>query len=125
MNDNADRFITITTFVSPLEAEASQLGLEAEGIPAMLQDANTIQMDPLLGVAIGDVKLQVPQSQAGLAIDLLEQIRTKRIERSKLRDDAPTKDRCLACDAEMPENQEACPNCGWSWMVNQHIRRGP
>lgn len=118
MNHNADPFVTLTTFVNPLEAEATRLGLEAEGIVAMLQDANIIQMDPLLGVAVGDVKLQVPRSQVGLAIDLLEQIQAKRqVRREWRRDERTTIDRCLACDAVMPDDQNTCPNCGWSWLA--------
>ena len=117
MNENWDEYVTIATFVSPMEAEATRLGLEAEGIPAILQDANLVQMDPLLGIAVGDVKLQVPRSRVGVASDRLEQVRQMRQERREMEaeNEPAGEDRCLACAAGISEDEDVCPKCGWSW----------
>jgi DNA-directed RNA polymerase subunit RPC12/RpoP len=45
--------------------------LEAEDIRAYLQDENTVTINPILGNAIGGIKLMVHEGQVPRALDLL------------------------------------------------------
>jgi hypothetical protein len=114
----ADDFVTVATFTNLPEAEAAKLHIESNGIPAKVTDAEIVSMDWLLGNAVGNVKLQVPQSHAEAAASLLEVIANERRKRREAASDddwdAPDDDLCLACGAAM-ENAERCPQCGWSW----------
>jgi predicted oxidoreductase len=47
--------------------------LDAQGIQAVLNNANNTQVDPMLSNALGGVQLFVPNSQAELAIALLRE----------------------------------------------------
>lgn len=53
-------FVTVTRVFNSLEAEMLRGCLEAEGIPATLGDAQTIQTDTLLTVALGGIRVMVP-----------------------------------------------------------------
>lgn len=116
-------FVTIATFATLPEAEAARLRIETDGIPAMVVDAEIVNMDWLLGNAVGYIKLQVPSSQAVAAMAVLDQIaaeRRERLERSDEHGDEaePT---CLACGAAMPEDAERCPSCDWSWTDGDDV----
>jgi hypothetical protein len=118
----SDEFLTVATFATVPEAEAARLMFESEGIPAILTDAEIVNMDWLLGTAVGYVKVQVPPSKAEAASALLERIeaerRRRRAEAADPEDDAwPLSDdlACLACGTEMPEDEHRCPTCGWSY----------
>lgn len=69
--------VTVATFRFPTEAQAAKLRLEAEGLTPSFSDAEIVNMDWLLGNAVGYIKLQVPLSQAGAAADLLEQVQSR------------------------------------------------
>src|SRR5438874_1732494 len=109
-----DDLLTVASFRFSPEAEAARLLLEAEGIPGFLADTETVNMDWLLGNAIGHIKLQVPRDYADAASVLLEQIQTLRsLEPEDLEesDDAV----CLSCGQVLEEDETACPSCGWSY----------
>jgi hypothetical protein len=59
--------VTVTRVFNSLEAEMLRGCLEAEGIPATLGDAQTIQTDTLLTVALGGIRVMVPASFADAA----------------------------------------------------------
>ena len=59
--------VTVTRVFNSLEAEMLRGCLEAEGIPATLGDAQTIQTDTLLTVALGGIRVMVPTSFAEAA----------------------------------------------------------
>lgn len=109
----SDQFVTVETFRSLPEAEATKLHLETEGLTVFLANAETIAMDWLLANAIGNIKLQVPSSQAATATALLEQIRRERRERKER--GYTDADICLACGAPLPEGTSRCAACGWSY----------
>jgi hypothetical protein len=54
--------VTVARLYNSLEAEMLRGCLQAEGIPATLGDAQTIQTDTLLTQALGGIRLMVPTS---------------------------------------------------------------
>jgi uncharacterized paraquat-inducible protein A len=108
--------ITVATFRSLPEAEAVRMYLEAEGIAGFLADAETVNMDWLLGNALGYIKLQVASSEAEKAASLVNQMRARQRERRSADSDDDAEDACLACGAAMSERQAKCPACGWSYV---------
>jgi len=59
--------VTVTRVFNSLEAEMLRGCLVSEGIPATLGDAQTIQTDTLLTVALGGIRVMVPSSFAEAA----------------------------------------------------------
>ena len=59
--------VTVTRVFNSLEAEMLRGCLEAEGIPTTLGDAQTVQTDTLLTVALGGIRVMVPASFADAA----------------------------------------------------------
>lgn len=114
----SDSFVTVATFTTLPEAEAAKLHLESEGIPARVTDAEIVNMDWLLGNAVGYIKLQVPESNAAAAAAMLETIAAERRRRREANEgdswDAADDDLCLACGAAM-NGAATCPQCGWSF----------
>ena len=66
--------VTIASFSLPIDAQIPRAKLESEGIPAFIADEHTINMQWLYSDAMGGVRLQVPESCATRARELLEQI---------------------------------------------------
>lgn len=67
--------LTIARCFSAIEAHILQGRLEAEGIPAVLADENLIQVNDLLNVAVGGVRIRVPSARAAEATAIVEAIR--------------------------------------------------
>jgi predicted nucleic acid-binding Zn ribbon protein len=109
-----DQLITVETYQFLPQAQAAKLQLEGHDIRVFLADAETVNMDWLLGNAIGNIKLQVPADQAERALSLLDDMREKASQRSD-REKDETHSECLVCGAEIPEDQSRCPSCGWSY----------
>lgn len=118
----ADR-ITVANFCTSIEAGMARTALEAEGIPVFFRDAETATIDLRSSGAIGWIELQVPTSDAFRARELIESVRRNEAARRKLREDSQSHgvsppedaDRCLACNALLPESEDVCPGCGWSY----------
>jgi hypothetical protein len=53
-------FETLRQFLDPTEAHMVAARLQASGVPAFVADANLVQANMLLGIALGGVRLQVP-----------------------------------------------------------------
>ena len=106
----SEELVVVANYSKLMEAESAKLRFEAEGFTPFLADAETVNMDWLLGNAIGNVKLQVPSSQADGASALLLTMREER-----LRHAGETDEHCLSCGAVLPESAAACPACGWSF----------
>src|SRR5262245_5852489 len=66
-----DDLVTVATFRTAPEAELAKTALDAEGIESFIADAETVTMDWLLGIAVGDVKIQVARSVAERAREYL------------------------------------------------------
>ena len=75
-------------------------------------------MDWLLGNAVGNIKLQVPQMQAERAAALVEQIRRERQDREESEDEVES-NVCLACGAELADEASRCSACGWSYISSE------
>ena len=65
--------MTITTFSLPIEAQIAWAKLDSEGIPAFVADEHTINAHWLYSNALGGVRLQVPNSFAEQAHNILKQ----------------------------------------------------
>jgi hypothetical protein len=109
----ADDLVTVERFLSWPEAEVARMQVEAAGIPVLLADAETVNMDWFMRNAIGYIKLQVPRDQAERAAAVLAQCKAERSESRQGAEDAEVST-CLRCGQRMPESAEACPACGWS-----------
>jgi hypothetical protein len=73
--DSSGDLVTVTRVFNSLEAEMLRGCLQAEGIPATLGDAQTIQTDTLLTVALGGIRVMVPATfadAARLTVDAFE-----------------------------------------------------
>ena len=103
--------VTVTRVFNSLEAEMLRGCLEAEGIPATLGDAQTVQTDTLLTVALGGIRVMVPASFADAARQTVEAF-----ERGALAiDDLPD-----GAEAAPPEPAETAPVFRMSpaaWLV--------
>ena len=112
-----DQLVTVETYQFLPQAQAAKLQLEGNDIQVFLADAETVNMDWLLGNAIGNIKLQVPRDQVDKALAVLEEMRDKAKQRQDEQDDDEDSDGavCLACGAELPEGKTRCPSCGWSY----------
>jgi ribosomal protein L40E len=98
------------------EAETAKMFLDEAGIPAFLEDAETVTMDWLLGNAIGYIKLTVPEDQVDRARDILLTRQENQARAKEAEGEEPVSEgKCLACGAEMGEDAEKCPACGWTW----------
>jgi hypothetical protein len=80
--------VTVTRVFNSLEAEMLRGCLEAEGIPATLGDAQTIQTDTLLTVALGGIRVMVPSSFADAARQTVDAIERGALAIDELPDDA-------------------------------------
>ena len=67
---------TVATYGSSFEAQVAKNCLQENGINACVINDTIVDMAWHLGRAVGGVKVQVPQSEASEARDILEQLRT-------------------------------------------------
>jgi len=102
--------VTVTRVFNSLEAEMLRGCLAAEGIPATLGDAQTIQTDTLLTVALGGIRVMVPALFADAA-----RLTVQAFERGDLAIDE------LPADAQDATTEaETTSALGWSratWIV--------
>lgn len=114
-----EKLVTIATYRFANEAELAKMHLEDAGITAFLADVEVVNMDWLLGNAIGNIKLQVAQAQAEPAAALLAGLTKPRSADPPDEDAEQTEDvLCLACGEEMPEIRIEMP------FVRLVLRRG-
>ena len=107
-----DDLVTVSTFRTAPEAELAKTALDAEGIESFIADAETVTMDWLLGIAVGDVKIQVARSVAERARDILA--RRRNPDESG---DPPGITTCLSCGTPFSDQADRCPKCGWSFKA--------
>src|SRR5260370_4462476 len=117
-----DQLVTVETYQFLPQAQAAKLQLECHDIRVFLADAETVNMDWLLGNAIGNIKLQVPRDEVEKALNLLEEMRDKASERLDDEDDEEFEfyTECLVCGDEIPEDQSRCPTWGWSYAPEEY-----
>jgi hypothetical protein len=85
----ADEPVTVAHYPFRPAAEAARLSLDAEGIPTFLSDAEIVDMDWLLGNALGWIKLQVPAVDAERATEILRRVEERRLTRRWRRSPGP------------------------------------
>lgn len=66
------QYITIKAYDSYLQANLVLSKLLAENISCHLLNQNTMLADPILGIAIGGIQLQVHSSQSNRAIEIIQ-----------------------------------------------------
>ena len=65
-----DTLVAIASFLTPTEAFLLQGLLEAEGVHAVVADAQMVQMNEFLAPALGGVRVLVPHSALGQAHEI-------------------------------------------------------
>lgn len=68
--------VTIGTFDNPLEATLVKLQLESFDIPAVIKDDKMIGLMPVYNLTLGGIKLQVNETHAQKAKELLAELKT-------------------------------------------------
>ncbi|MEF8787947.1 MAG: DUF2007 domain-containing protein [Planctomycetota bacterium] len=91
-----EELVVIRSYSYAWEANVERGVLEEEGIPTFLEDDETVSMNWLYSNAVGGVKLQVPESRAEEAVEILSE--TREHARSRVED--------------MSDEGPPCPNCG-------------
>jgi hypothetical protein len=110
-----EKLVTIATFQTGSDAQPLRIALEEAGIPVFVADDNVVTALSL-GPALGYVKVQVPASEVEAAAEIATQhVPAPGAPETDDGVDRPTK--CLACGAEMPEDSDTCPKCGWTFNV--------
>ena len=62
----------VARLLDPLEAEMLRGRLEAEGVPAMVADTQTVQINPLFyKLAVGGVRVMVPEAYLARAREIV------------------------------------------------------
>jgi Putative prokaryotic signal transducing protein len=64
-------FETVARFLIPTDAHIMCACLEAAGVPALVADANLVQMNNLWAIALGGVRVLVPASRVAEAKDVI------------------------------------------------------
>ena len=95
-----EELVTISKFVSLGEAKLAQGKLVCAGISAFVCDENMHAMNWHMGMALGGIRLQVPDSQVVRALEVLEDF-----------DPEDTGGAVLEEDDEEMEEVACCPEC--------------
>ena len=113
------KLTTVTSCPTVDQADLIKNLLEAEGIPVYLENRNVIAMDWLLGVAVGDIKVKVPEPAAqealGILISQQEAIQAAAAKRQASVDLGPGEFACFQCGQTIPAGIDTCSACGWSY----------
>ena len=70
----AGDLVLIARLFTALDAHLLQSRLEAEGVPTVVVDDNIVQTNPFLTMAVGGVRVLVPESQAERAREIARAI---------------------------------------------------
>lgn len=97
--DAGGDMLTLVSLPAPTEAHILVARLQAEGIHAIAADAHLVQANPLVGIAVGGVRVLVAGEQLAQARALFEAMRRGELDV----DDDPSRTAMQA-----PE----CPRCG-------------
>ena len=132
-----DNLVTLATFSTPIDANMAKSVLESAGIPVFIADEYTIGMNWLYSNALGGVKVQVPESVACEAREILA-LQTEQPSTDEL----SATDTCPQCGSKntedfldkrgsfftwlllgipllLPSEKKRCRNCGHSWKLSQ------
>lgn len=94
------QLVTIASYSNPIEANLYKSKLESYGISCFLIDENLVSLVPFYSLAIGDIKLKVPDNESQRALEILSD-----------NDNAELSDHfTLNAENENPETNK-CPYC--------------
>ena len=96
-----EELVTISKFVSLGEAKLAQGKLVSAGISAFVCDENMHAMNWHMGMALGGIRLQVPDSQVVRALEVLDDFEPEQSEAVPVEDE----------DDEEMEEVACCPEC--------------
>lgn len=113
----SNRLVTIATFGEPTEAHILKGRLEAEGIPCYLGDEHIVSVQPFYSVAVGGVKLRVPEGREADARAIVEQVQEGKSE-FYLDDD-------IELAPPLPEHvvEVTCPSCGSTHIAEESLSK--
>ena len=110
--------VTVATYRLALRAEVARLALEQEGIRVFIMDSNQVATNFFLGPLMGYIKLQVPRSEVEAALTVFQR-QPSLLDSSDSSSSSEEEDdelaQCLSCGATLPEDDDRCPACGWSY----------
>jgi hypothetical protein len=70
----SEDLVLVARLFTAMEAHMLQSRLEAEGVPAVVADAHIVQANPFLTMAVGGVRVLVPESHAERAREIARAI---------------------------------------------------
>lgn len=118
MDGQPEKLQTIASFNLAVDADLLKFELEKEGFTVFLADATLVSMDPLLGMAVGGIKVQVPDSQVKMATSVVAKWQqgrvTTKMKRESLGDVAFNCEECgksLKFPGARRGGVETCPHC--------------
>jgi len=97
-----EELITIAKFLSLGEAKLAQGKLVSAGISAFVCDENMHAMNWHMGMALGGIRLQVPDSQVVRALEVLDDFEPAEAEQATIQHGE---------DLEEEEEVACCPEC--------------
>jgi len=92
-----EHLVTIAFFSNPIEANIKKTRLESEGITCFLADENMVSIIPIYSLAVGNIKLKVPENEASKALEILQKNTPEFVDNFTLQEET--------------EDKMACPNC--------------
>lgn len=101
--------VTLATYAMPYEAHLARTRLEAEGIPAFIQDEH---LNSLYTPALGRISLQVPEDRLAEARTLLERELDYDLEDMDI---VPGSE-----DSDIGGEAPTCPHCGGRGFIEEH-----
>lgn len=129
--------VTIHSFLKPTNAHLVKSKLESEGIQCVLQDDNTVSINPLYSIALGGIRLQVLEEDAPRALKIVQEVfpatkqpvllKCPKCESKDLEDQIKTKSEkatnlfrtILMVLTMIPlvllQKQVKCKSCGYEW----------
>lgn len=100
--------VVVSTHTVAIDAHIVKGRLEAEGIPAALEDDQYITMDWFLSTALGGVKVSVPEAYEEAALEVLQKTNNNEYQLSKLDSEALAQEPAAEFVPEVPTE---CPKC--------------
>ena len=64
-------YVTVAQYLNPTDAHIVSMCLVAAGIPAIVADANTVQTHSLMSIAVGGVRIRVPEMRVAEAEEVI------------------------------------------------------
>ncbi len=128
MEYEIERMVTVASYSSPWEAQLAKARLEAAGFEAVIADENFMRLYWAVSSSLGGAKVQVRESAAGPAADLLA--RTQPIPEIYLvTEEDAARPRCPACQSDrigsrfgflpLPGRRWTCHHCGAAWKDDE------